>query len=78
MISISGADVIQYNESINELAWYKDELLDSCFSGYYYYDNELEQISSIFRGLAKNHAFSNGNKRTAAAGINYIFIAERL
>lgn len=55
MISISGADVIEYNESINESAWwYKDELLDSCFSGYYYYyDNELEQISSIFRGLAK-------------------------
>ena len=26
--------------------------------------NDL-QISSIFRGLAKNHAFSNGNKRTA-------------
>lgn len=70
MISISGADVIEYNESINESAWwYKDELLDSCFSSYYYYyyDNELEQISSIFRGLAKNHAFSNGNKRTAAA-----------
>ena len=47
--------------------WCKDELLDSCFSSYYYYDNELEQISSIFRGLAKNHAFSNGNKRTVAA-----------
>ena len=68
MISISGVDVIEYNESINESAWwYKDELLDSCFSSYYYYDNELEQISSIFRGLAKNHAFSNGNKRTVAA-----------
>ena len=54
MISISGADVIEYNESINESDWwYKDELLDSCFSSYYYYDNELEQISSIFRGLAK-------------------------
>ena len=69
MISISNADVIEYNKSINESGWWcKDELLDSCFSSYYYYyDNELEQISSIFRGLAKNHAFSNGNKRTAAA-----------
>ena len=68
MISISSADVIEYNESINESGWWcKDELLDSCFSSYYYYGNELEQISSIFRGLAKNHAFSNGNKRTAAA-----------
>ena len=67
MISISSADVIEYNESINESGWWcKDELLDSCFSSYYY-DNELEQISSIFRGLAKNHAFSNGNKRTAVA-----------
>ena len=69
MVSISNADVIEYNESINESDWWcKDELLDSCFSSYYYYyGNELEQISSIFRGLAKNHAFSNGNKRTAAA-----------
>lgn len=68
MISINKADVIEYNKSINESDWWcKNELLESCFSSYYYYDNELEQISSIFRGLAKNHAFSNGNKRTAAA-----------
>lgn len=68
MISVNKVDVIEYNKSINESDWWcKDELLDSCFSSYYYYDNELEQISSIFRGLAKNHAFSNGNKRTAAA-----------
>ena len=40
-------------------------MLDSCFSSYYYYESELEQICSIFRGLAKNHAFSNANKRTA-------------
>ena len=68
MVSIDKANVIEYNESINESAWWcKDELLAFCFSSYYYYDNELEQISSIFRGLAKNHVFSNGNKRTAAA-----------
>lgn len=68
MISVNKVDVIEYNKSINESDWWcKDELLDSCFSSYYYYDNELEQISSIFRGLAKNHVFSNGNKRTAAA-----------
>lgn len=68
MISINKSDIIEYNKSINESDWWcKDELLDSCFSSYYYYDNELEQISSIFRGLAKNHAFSNANKRTAAA-----------
>lgn len=67
MVSIDKANVIEYNESINESAWWcKDELLAFCFSSYYYYDNELEQISSIFRGLAKNHVFSNGNKRTAA------------
>lgn len=41
-------------------------MLDSCFSSYYYYESELEQICSIFRGLAKNHAFSNANKRTAS------------
>lgn len=68
MISVNKVDVIEYNKSVNESDWWcKNELLDSCFSSYYYYDNELEQISSIFRGLAKNHAFSNANKRTAAA-----------
>ena len=30
-------DVIEYNKSINESDWWcKDELLDSCFSSYYY------------------------------------------
>lgn len=30
-----------------------------------YYDDLLEQICAVFRGLNKNHTFSNANKRTA-------------
>lgn len=68
MISINKSDIIEYNKSINESVWWcNDALLDSCFSGYQYYNDQLEQICAIFRGLVKNHPFSNGNKRTAAA-----------
>ena len=68
MIDIDKNKVKEYNKSINEADWWcREDLLDACFASYYYYENELEQICSIFRGLAKNHAFSNANKRTAAA-----------
>lgn len=67
MIEVNKNDIIELNKSLNESDfWVRDSLLDSCFSSYYYYDDELEQICSIFRGLVKNHPFSNANKRTAA------------
>ena len=60
-------EIIDYNKSINESDWNMNEnLFKSCFSSYYYYDDLLEQICAVFRGLNKNHAFSNANKRTAA------------
>lgn len=69
MIQITPTDVKAINNSFNnaESPWVNNSLLDSAFSSYYYYDTELEQICSIFRGLIKNHAFSDGNKRTASA-----------
>ena len=68
MIELDKNKVKEYNKSINEADWwYREDLLDACFASYHYYENDLEQICSIFRGLAKNHAFSNANKRTAAA-----------
>ena len=68
MLEFNKQDIIELNKSLNDelSGWrYKEHLLNSCFSSYYY-ESELEQICSIFRGLAKNHAFSNANKRTAA------------
>ena len=67
MIEVNKDDIIELNKSLNESDfWVRDSLLDSCFSSYYYYDDELEQICSIFRGLIKNHPFVDGNKRIAA------------
>lgn len=66
-------DIIEYNKSINESEWWvKENLLQSAFSSYYYYEDLLEQICSVFRGLDKNHAFSNANKRTATMFLAYI------
>ena len=47
--------------------------LHSAFSSYHYYDNISEQIVSIFRGLIKNHPFSDGNKRTAISVLLALF-----
>ncbi len=70
MITLNKNDIIELNKYFNESDfWVRDSLLDSCFSSYHYYENELEQICSIFRGLIKNHPFSNANKRTAAAAL---------
>lgn len=40
-------------------------LLDSALSSWHYYESIEDQISSIVRGIIKNHAFQDGNKRTA-------------
>ena len=56
MLEFNKQDIIELNKSLNDDLngwWYKEHLLDSCFSSYYYYESELEQICSIFRGLAK-------------------------
>lgn len=42
------------------------DLLESAFSSFHYYTDIKEQLSSIYRGLIKNHAFRDGNKRTAS------------
>ena len=50
-------------------------MIDSCLSSYMYYEDITEQISSIFRGLIKNHAFVDGNKRTAVI-VLFILVQE--
>lgn len=56
MLEFNKQDIIELNKSLNDDLngwWYKEHLLDSCFSSYYYYESELEQICSIFRDLQK-------------------------
>lgn len=69
MITATPENVIEINKDFNdtENPWVNRSLLESAFSSYHYYESDLEQICSIFRGLLKNHAFSDGNKRTASA-----------
>ena len=67
MIYFDKQKIIEYKKNINDSDWWYDKtLFESCFSSYDYYEDLLEKICSIFRGLDKNHAFSNGNKRTAS------------
>lgn len=40
-------------------------LVGSAISSWHYYTNPKEQIASIVSGIVKNHAFRDGNKRTA-------------
>jgi death-on-curing protein len=40
-------------------------MIESALSSWHYYDSIEKQITSIYRGLVKNHAFKDGNKRTA-------------
>ena len=42
-----------------------NDALSSVLSPTSYYTNNTDKISCIVRGIIKNHAFSNGNKRTA-------------
>jgi death-on-curing protein len=47
-------------------------LLESAFSSWHYYDTEELQAVSIYRGLVKNHAFKDGNKRIAYVIFSYL------
>lgn len=40
-------------------------LVGSVLSAWQYYDSLEDQISSVIGGIIKNHAFEDGNKRTA-------------
>jgi len=39
--------------------------IESCFSSVDYYKDKKSKIASVFRSIIKNHAFTDGNKRTA-------------
>ena len=66
-MKISADDIKAVNQQLNEdkYPWVDEALLESALPSYSYYRSSLEQACSIFRGLVKNRAFSNANKRTA-------------
>lgn len=66
-LEIFKEDIVDYNIIVNDGKdlGSKSNLILGCFSSYHYYDNIFEQISSVFRCLILNHAFVDGNKRTA-------------
>ena len=41
----------------------------SSASSFFYYTTIYDKISSVFRGIIKNHAFVDGNKRTATIAL---------
>jgi prophage maintenance system killer protein len=56
--------IIDINKSLGYSILNKS-LVGSAISSWYYYKKPTEQVSSIVLGITKNHAFSDGNKRTA-------------
>ena len=62
---INSKDVIEINKEITGSDSILNlNMLESAISSYGYYESIEEQIASIFRGIVKNHAFNDGNKRT--------------
>lgn len=57
--------LIQLNTLIGVGRVLNESSLESCLSAWNYYHTRELQVTAIFRGLVKNHAFADGNKRTA-------------
>lgn len=59
--------LIAYNLAVDESGVViSRQNLESVFSAYEYYDSNVDKVSSILRGIVKNHAFVDGNKRVGA------------
>lgn len=60
-------DFVEMNKCVGENGnIINQNMLESVLSSYFYYSDPVEQVASICRGLVKNHAFQDGNKRVAA------------
>lgn len=71
--NITAEEIIYINKSIG-YSPLNSSLVESSLSSVNYYDDVKHQISSIVRSLVKNHAFRDGNKRTAA--LVYVMLCE--
>lgn len=67
--------IIEVNKNLGYSILNKS-LVGSAISSWHYYKKPTEQISSIVLGITKNHAFSDGNKRTAT--ITYYALCDLL
>lgn len=76
MIDIEAEFVIAVSERVLGKAdtLLSRELLHSALSSYQYYDTDMLCIASVYRGLIKNHAFQDGNKRTATLVLSTLLI----
>jgi prophage maintenance system killer protein len=72
--------LIGYNLAVDETGTViSRQNLESVFSAYEYYDSNIDKVSSILRGIVKNHAFVDGNKRVGALFLyDYCFNYEKL
>lgn len=64
--------------AVNKLLGYHPlnvNLVGSALSSFHYYSDAKTQISSIVLSLIKNHAFQDGNKRTAT--VIYLTLCKR-
>jgi hypothetical protein len=70
MINLSVDDILRIHAQIQGdcvTGFVFPDGVGSALSSYLYYTDVKMQIISVFYGLVKNHCFSDGNKRTAAA-----------
>lgn len=61
---LTAESLIKINQKLGYQVLNKS-LVGSALSGWQYYSSLEEQIASVIKGITKNHAFQDGNKRTA-------------
>lgn len=62
---LNATDVVTIHSNLLGFGVMKSNLVYSAFSSIDYYENYYEKVASVFFSLTKNHAFNDGNKRTA-------------
>jgi hypothetical protein len=61
---LTESTIIEINKNLGYSILNKS-LVGSAISSWHYYRDVKDQIASVVLGITKNHAFSDGNKRTA-------------
>ena len=73
MLNLSVVEVITLHDSAEENKTILNiSLLKSSLASHIYYDNIEDKIISVVSSLIKNHAFFDGNKRTALLVLVYL------
>ena len=66
MIKVDIQEIVDINELLNDSTStvIVKNRLQGILASYHYYETKEHQICSIFKGIIKNHAFIDANKRT--------------